>query len=116
MNIGYLSNGIQNNPSTVPDEIRKNSPSLENIGKLINQGWEIKKNLSPLILTDEISELFEEISVCDLYGSKLLGAGAGGFILSIHKDLRKDLKTISKKWAAFSPKLDHSGARILSSN
>lgn len=25
MNIGYLSNGIQNNPSTVPDEIRKNS-------------------------------------------------------------------------------------------
>ena len=98
------------------DEIRKTSPSLQHIGRLINEGWKIKQNLSPLILTGEISSLFKEISVCDLYGSKLLGAGAGGFILSIHRDLQKDLRTISSKWAAFSPRLDHSGARILSSN
>jgi D-glycero-alpha-D-manno-heptose-7-phosphate kinase len=98
------------------DEFRKSDPSLQQIGNLISQGWEIKKNLSPLILTAEISELFEEISVCDLFGSKLLGAGAGGFILSIHKNLNKDLETISNRWAAFSPRLDHSGARILSSN
>ena len=98
------------------DEIRKNAPNLQQIGYLISQGWEIKQKLSPLILTQGISELFEEISVCDLYGSKLLGAGAGGFIFSIHKNLKNDLNTISNKWAAFSPRLDHSGARILSSN
>ena len=98
------------------DEIRSVSPSMEQIGRLINQGWEIKKKLSPLILTKEINELLQEISQLDIYGGKLLGAGAGGFILSIHKNLSKDLKTISTKWAAFSPRLDHSGARILSSN
>ena len=98
------------------DAIRSKNPDLENIGRLINQGWEIKKNLSPLILTDAINELFQEIAGLEIYGNKLLGAGAGGFIFSIHKDLGKDLQTISAKWAAFSPSLDHSGARILSSN
>ncbi len=114
-NQGYLDS-LQELVFKLRDEIRGTSPSLQQIGKLINQGWEIKQNLSPLILTDEIRELFKEISFCELFGTKLLGAGAGGFILSIHKDLEKDLRTISSKWAAFSPRLDHSGARILSSN
>lgn len=98
------------------DEMRKDSSNLEFVGNLVNEGWEIKKNLSPLILTQGISELFDQIYECEVFGSKLLGAGAGGFILSIHKNLETDLETISKKWAAFSPQLDHSGARILSSN
>ena len=98
------------------DEIRCKTPSLVRIGFLISEGWEIKKRLSPLILTDEISEMFYHVNQLDLHGGKLLGAGAGGFILSIHKNLNQDLSMISSKWAAFQPNIDYQGARILSTS
>ena len=98
------------------DVIRGGTSTLEEVGNLISKGWEIKKSLSPLIMTPSIRSLFDEINSLDIHGNKLLGAGAGGFILSIHKDLKKEIGIVSSKWAAFSPKLDHQGARILSSN
>jgi galactokinase/mevalonate kinase-like predicted kinase len=98
------------------DEIRSGEPSLRKIGELIGIGWELKKLLSPLILTPTIEALFDEINTMEIFGNKLLGAGAGGFVLSIHKNLSDDLDTLSHKWAAFCPRLDHAGARVLSSN
>jgi len=83
---------------------------------LISKGWEIKKQLSPLILTDEISNMLYQVNQLEIYGGKLLGAGAGGFIFSIHKSMRQDLPIISSKWATFQPKIDYEGARILSTS
>ena len=98
------------------DLLRSNKSNVEDLAKLISKGWEIKKSLSPLIVTENIANLFTELGTLHTLGSKLLGAGAGGFILSVHQDLSKEIDVISSKWAAFSPRLDHEGARILSSN
>lgn len=98
------------------DELRCSTPSLANIGSLISKGWEIKKQLSPLILTDEISNMLYQINQLEIYGGKLLGAGAGGFIFSIHRSMRQDLPIISSKWATFQPNIDYEGARILSTS
>lgn len=98
------------------DEIRGKQPSLKNIGYLVNEGWQIKKELSPLILTKEIDDLIKQINLFDVLGGKLLGAGAGGFILTIHNNLSKEINTISEKWATFSPRLDYAGAKVLSIN
>ncbi len=98
------------------DEFKSKNADKGKIANLISEGWEIKKQLSPLILTTEISSVFAEIYTMDILGAKLLGAGAGGFIYSIHNNLQKDLEIIASKWSAFSPRIAHQGARILSIN
>lgn len=98
------------------NEIKKSKAKKSVVAALITEGWEIKKRLSPLILTDEISKLFLEISELDILGTKLLGAGAGGFIYSLHDNLENDREKLSSRWSAFTPSIDYQGARILASN
>ena len=98
------------------DELKSSNPSKFRVGELISSGWRIKQSLSPLILTEEVSVLFDEILKMNILGTKLLGAGAGGFIYSLHDNLENEKELVSTKWSAFSPEIDHQGARILSSN
>ena len=98
------------------DELKSANPSKIRVGELISSGWRIKQSLSPLILTEEVSALFDEISEMNILGTKLLGAGAGGFVYSLHDNLENEKELVSTKWSAFSPLIDHQGARILSSN
>lgn len=96
------------------DSLQKDGLDLRELGSLILSGWELKKNLSARIVTPEVNLierlLREEIS----FGHKLLGAGAGGFMLAVLKDpsLARDFETLKM----FQPKLDVWGARVLSSN
>jgi len=97
------------------DEICGRSSSLEKIGRIVSMGWDIKKELSPMISTPEVSEMFLKIEEHKILGSKLLGAGAGGFILVIKRDSDLNLqKVLLRDWATVSPRLDHRGARVLS--
>lgn len=98
------------------DELKSSNPSKFRVGELISSGWRIKQSLSPLILTEDISALIDEISEMNILGTKLLGAGAGGFVYCLHDNFEKEKELISTKWSAFSPVIDHQGARILSSN
>ena len=98
------------------NQLKESEPSKDKIGKLISEGWRIKQELSPLILSSDVLKLFSEISDLDIIGTKLLGAGAGGFIYSLHNNLEEEKKQVSSRWSAFSPNIDHQGARILSSN
>jgi D-glycero-alpha-D-manno-heptose-7-phosphate kinase len=98
------------------DELKSANPSKFRVGELISSGWRIKQSLSPLILTEEVSALIDEISEMNILGIKLLGAGAGGFVYSLHDNLEKEKDLISTKWSAFLPLIDHQGARILASN
>jgi D-glycero-alpha-D-manno-heptose-7-phosphate kinase len=95
-------------------ELKNPNTQLSTIGRLITKGWEIKKELSPLIVSPEISKLMEEISEFEILGSKLLGAGSGGFVYTLHRNLLIDSEIISKRWPFFSPGPDHEGARVLS--
>lgn len=96
-------------------EIKSPKANLLNVGKLIDLGWQLKKKLSPLIVSLEISNLMAEISTLDILGSKLLGAGGGGFVYSLHNNLKNESERISQKWAFFSPRPDNEGAKVLSS-
>lgn len=99
------------------DELKSESQELEAAGKLISLGWEIKKKLSPLIENELVSELIEEVSAVNgSLGAKLLGAGGGGFVLTVNKEASLGTFQRDSKWATFSPNLDHQGARILASN
>jgi len=57
--------------------------SLQAIGEILNETWSIKKKLSKKISNVEFDELHKKIITSGAYGAKLLGAGGGGFFLSI---------------------------------
>jgi D-glycero-alpha-D-manno-heptose-7-phosphate kinase len=89
--------------------------NLEEIGSQIKDAWQVKLELSPLIITPRIQEIIDEVLPFEPYGYKLLGAGGGGFVLALinSNQLTNLLKNV--RFPAFQPKLDHAGARVITS-
>ena len=54
---------------------------FDDFGKLLNEGWKLKKSLSKVISNKKIDNLYEFAMKNGALGGKLLGAGGGGFIL-----------------------------------
>lgn len=54
---------------------------IDEIGRLLNEGWQHKKKFSSKITNPEIDELYEYGMSNGAMGGKLLGAGGGGHIL-----------------------------------
>lgn len=50
------------------------------LGKLLNESWTLKKQLSNKISSPFIDELYAKALSCGAYGGKLCGAGSGGFL------------------------------------
>jgi D-glycero-alpha-D-manno-heptose-7-phosphate kinase len=55
--------------------------NYDDLGKILSEGWKLKKSLSSNISNSFIDELYEFGLSCGATGGKLLGAGAGGFML-----------------------------------
>ena len=83
-------------------DISKNSykyflnEDIPNIGKNLYISWLAKKNLSNKIETEKSNEIIEDCRSLGAYGSKLLGSGGCGFILTIAN--KKDKKKIIEKY------------------
>lgn len=92
----------------------KRKLSLEEIGDVIKAGWEIKRDLSPMIETPQVEEICNILESIDSVGYKLLGAGGGGFVFALFVDVAKARAAFSKKNAVFTPKVDFTGVRIIS--
>jgi D-glycero-alpha-D-manno-heptose-7-phosphate kinase len=54
---------------------------LQEFGKLLNESWMIKRNLTDLISNDSIDEIYQAAMSAGALGGKLCGAGGGGFML-----------------------------------
>jgi D-glycero-alpha-D-manno-heptose-7-phosphate kinase len=55
--------------------------SLDEFGRLLHEGWQIKRSLTRKITNAEIDEIYEAGLSAGALGGKLLGAGGGGFML-----------------------------------
>lgn len=55
--------------------------SLSEFGRLLHEGWKIKRSLTQKISSPEIDEIYEAGLNAGATGGKLLGAGGGGFML-----------------------------------
>jgi len=72
---------------------------LEEFGKLLDEGWKIKRELSSKISTPQIDDIYETARRAGAMGGKVLGAGGGGFVLlfappSAQKKIREKLKKL----------------------
>src|SRR5215472_1599551 len=54
---------------------------LEEFGRLLHEGWQIKRTLTQKITNADIDEIYEAGMRAGALGGKLLGAGGGGFML-----------------------------------
>ena len=55
--------------------------SLTDFGRLLHEGWQIKRALTQKISNAKIDEIYEAGLRAGALGGKLLGAGGGGFML-----------------------------------
>lgn len=64
---------------SLAQELRQNR--VESFGEIIHEGWRLKKSLTGGITTDVIDGWYEKARQAGAIGGKLLGAGAGGFLM-----------------------------------
>lgn len=55
--------------------------SIAEFGKLLHEGWMLKRQLTGSITSPDIDEYYEKALKAGALGGKLLGAGGGGFLL-----------------------------------
>lgn len=55
--------------------------AFEDFGRLLHEAWQIKKSLGSQISNTAIDEIYEAGRNAGAWGGKLLGAGAGGFMV-----------------------------------
>ena len=61
-------------------------------GKLLHEGWQLKRTLSAKISNDTIDAIYEKALKAGAIGGKLCGAGGGGFLLLfVEPDRRKGM-------------------------
>lgn len=88
--------------------------NLAEFGLMLNQGWTIKKSLSPLVTTTEVEQLYTAAVQAGALGGKLLGAGGGGFVLLFARpDRQEAIRTALADYLEVPFKMDFSGARVL---
>ena len=71
---------------------------LDEFGRLLHEGWQIKRSLTQKITSPQIDEIYEAGLSAGALGGKLLGAGGGGFMLFyVPPERRQELRERLKK-------------------
>ncbi|MCK5014393.1 MAG: kinase [Candidatus Omnitrophica bacterium] len=76
-----------------------NSNQIKGFGKLLDESWKIKRELSSKISTPQIDNIYETAKRAGAIGGKVLGAGGGGFVMlfappNAQKKIREKLKKL----------------------
>lgn len=87
---------------------------IENLGLLMHEGWELKKQLSSKISNTHIDNFYQQALQAGAIGGKLCGAGYGGFLLlTVPKDKQNSVRIALKDLLEVDFKFDHSGSQII---
>lgn len=93
-------------------ELQRNKAGA--FGEIIHEGWCLKKSLTGGISTDQIDTWYAKARKAGAVGGKLLGAGAGGFLMFYappekHEAITKSLGKLRRMDFKFEPQ----GSRII---
>ena len=85
----------------------------DSLGRLLDQGWQIKKRLSKDISNSVIDDYYIKAQKAGALGGKLLGAGGGGFLLFYcPKEYQSQLRQVlGLRELSFA--LDYNGSQII---
>ena len=90
------------------------SKGVADIGILLNEAWRLKKTLAEGITNTKVDRYYSRALEAGAYGGKLMGAGAGGFMMFLcEPNQQKDLKESLKELDALNVRFDFMGSRML---
>jgi D-glycero-alpha-D-manno-heptose-7-phosphate kinase len=81
------------------DVLRAGADDAKTFGRILDEGWCLKRGLASLITTSEIDTWYQRAREAGAYGGKLCGAGGGGFLLFVvptdrHEAVRRALSPL----------------------
>ena len=81
-------------------------------GRLLNSAWVLKKQMSDDISSEEIDSMYDRCLGAGAFGSKLLGAGGGGYMLALTDSKSAIRKEFSDR-TCLDVGISHEGARVV---
>ncbi len=93
-------------------ELQKNN--LDAFGDILHANWQLKRSLTPQISNTEIDQWYQTARKLGATGGKLLGAGAGGFMMFYaaperHEEISRGLAALRRIDMRFEPQ----GSKII---
>jgi D-glycero-alpha-D-manno-heptose-7-phosphate kinase len=83
-------------------------------GKLLNQAWVLKKQLSKCISTSEVDAIYEGGIKVGAIGGKLLGGGGGGFIIFfVEPDKQESVRKALSELTYVPFKFEKEGTKVI---
>ena len=90
------------------------SKNYDDFGRLLNETWKIKRNLSKQVSSSFIDKIYSNGMKHGALGGKLLGAGGGGFVLFyVPRDNQKYFLKKMKSRLLFPVNFTNSGSEIV---
>jgi len=90
------------------------SKNYDDFGRLLNETWKIKRNLSKQVSSSFIDKIYSNGIKHGALGGKLLGAGGGGFVLFyVPRDNQKYFLKKMKSRLLFPVNFTNSGSKIV---
>lgn len=87
---------------------------FKEFGEMLHEAWMRKRCLSDNVSNVAIDTIYEDGLTCGAFGGKLLGAGAGGFILFCHDHKKRDdFRLGMQKYKVVDIKFVESGVKII---
>lgn len=87
---------------------------LNEFGKLLHEGWQIKRGLSNKVTTNTIDDIYNTALKAGAIGGKLLGAGGGGFmLLFVTKELQAKVVAALQPLLHIDFKFECEGSRLV---
>lgn len=89
--------------------------SLDDFGRILHEGWQLKQTLASKISNDEINLLYEKgIREGKALGGKLLGAGGAGYLLFYcPQEFQPALRSAMKELTELRFTFDFNGSNII---
>jgi D-glycero-alpha-D-manno-heptose-7-phosphate kinase len=95
-------------------ETLRSQCDLAEFGRLLDEGWSLKRRLSDRVSTPDIDALYDTAIRAGAIGGKLLGAGGGGFLLLfVRPERRAKIRAALPKLIDVPFRFDTSGSRIV---
>jgi D-glycero-alpha-D-manno-heptose-7-phosphate kinase len=88
--------------------------SLDEFGRLLHEGWKVKRSLTQKITNSDINEIYDAGLDAGALGGKLLGAGGGGFLLLyVPPERRDDVRRRLKKLLCVPFAFSNRGSQVI---
>jgi D-glycero-alpha-D-manno-heptose-7-phosphate kinase len=95
------------------DILTSNQP-LSAFGELLDQAWNAKRSLSQVISNSHIDQMYRQGKEAGAWGGKLLGAGAGGFLLFVAPpEKHEQIRQVFANHPCLQVKINASGSEII---